>query len=93
MEKFINFLSLFIFPIILIYGFAIIFGKTKEVNKALSRMFKSIFQFFVDIFCSILSFVFQKLREAHRYFYHRWPAVTIVIEIVILGAIILLIIK
>ncbi|MGB9847952.1 MAG: hypothetical protein ACP5IX_00485 [Patescibacteria group bacterium] len=93
MQQLINLLSFFLLPIILVYGFAIIFGKTKEVNRALGKMFKAIFQFIVDVICSIVTFVFRKLKELHRYCYERWPAVTVVVEVVILVVIIILILS
>jgi len=92
MDKLFQALSPFVLVIIVLYGFAIMLGKTKELNKELKKAAAVAFQFIVRIVSSIITFIFQKLKELHNYCYEKNAAVTIVIELLLISGIIVLII-
>jgi uncharacterized membrane protein len=93
MEKLFQALSPFVLILIVLYGFAIMLGKTKELNKELKKAAAAVFQFVVKVISSIITFLFQKLKELHSYCYEKNAAVTVVVELLLILLIVVLIFK
>lgn len=93
MEKLFQALSPFVLILIVLYGFAIMLGKTKELNQELKKSAAAAFQFIVRIVSSIITFIFQKLKELHNYCYEKNAAVTVVVELLLILLIVVLILK
>jgi len=92
MEKLFQALSPFVLILIVLYGFAIMLGKTKELNQELKKSAAAFFQFVVRVVSSIVAFLFQKLKELHNCCYKKNAAVTVLVELFLILLIIVVII-
>ncbi len=83
MEKLMVVFSSFVFVFVIVYSFAMILGKTKEVNQEVKKILKAAFIFVVKVVSDVVVFIFSQLKKFHEWAWSKNKLVTAIVEIVL----------